>query len=234
MNFEEGEILLFDKPYGWTSFDLVNKVKMMIKKKTGLKKIKVGHAGTLDPLASGLLIICTGRKTKQITSIQDQPKEYIANIEVGRTTPSFDLETETDAVYPFNHITSDLLNEKIHGMVGEIDQIPPVFSAKFINGKRAYEYARAGQEVEMRPNRIRIDEGELLESSMPHVVVRIKCSKGTYIRSYARDLGIALGSGACLTALRRTAIGEFSVDKSLTIADFKDILEACNLNVNIS
>jgi tRNA pseudouridine55 synthase len=234
MNFEEGEVLLFDKPYGWTSFDLVNKVKMMIKRQTGLKKIKVGHAGTLDPLASGLLIICTGRKTKQITSIQDQTKEYIANIEIGRTTPSFDQETETDGVFPINHITSDLLKEKINGMIGEIDQIPPVFSAKYINGKRAYEYARAGQEVVMKSSRIRIDQGELIEDTIPHIVVRLKCSKGTYIRSYARDLGIALGSGACLTALRRTAIGEFSVDKSLTIADFKNILEACNNNVNIS
>lgn len=234
MNFEEGEILLFDKPYGWTSFQLVNKVKFMIKKKTGLKKIKVGHAGTLDPLASGLLVICTGRKTKQITAIQDKPKEYIANIELGRTTPSFDQETETDAVFPFNHITDNLLNEKIAGMVGETDQVPPVFSAKYINGKRAYEYARAGKEVEMKSSRVRINYCELLENALPHVTVKIGCSKGTYIRSYARDLGLALESGGCLTGLRRTAIGEFSVDKALTIDDFNNILDNCNINISNS
>ncbi|HEX3008618.1 MAG TPA: tRNA pseudouridine(55) synthase TruB [Bacteroidales bacterium] len=234
MNFEEGEILLFDKPYGWTSFDMVNKVKFMIKKKTGLKKIKVGHAGTLDPLASGLLIICTGKKTKQITAIQDRPKEYIANIELGRTTPSFDQETETDGVFPFNHISDKLLNEKLAGMVGETDQVPPVFSAKYINGKRAYEYAREGKEVEMKANRVRIDYSELVENAMPHITVKIGCSKGTYIRSFARDLGIALESGGCLTGLRRTAIGEFSIEKALTIADFKNILDDCNINISIS
>ena len=231
MNFEEGEILLFDKPYGWTSFDLVNKVKFMIKKKTGLKKIKVGHAGTLDPLASGLLIVCTGKKTKQITTIQDKPKEYIANIEIGRTTPSFDQETETDKVFPFNHISDKLLNDKVAEMVGETDQIPPVFSAKYINGKRAYEYAREGKEVEMKASRVRIDYCELVENAMPHIIVKIGCSKGTYIRSYARDLGLALDSGGCLTGLRRTAIGEFSVEKALTIADFKNILDDCNINI---
>ncbi len=234
MNFEEGEILLFDKPYGWTSFDLVNKVKFMIKRKTGLKKIKVGHAGTLDPLASGLLIICTGRKTKQITSIQDQPKEYIANIELGRTTPSFDQETETDGVFPLSHITDSLLNEKIAHLIGDIDQIPPVYSAKYINGKRAYEYAREGKEVEMKSSRVRINFSELLDNSLPHIIVKIGCSKGTYIRSYARDLGLALESGGCLTGLRRTAIGEFSVDKALTIADFNNILDDCNFNISIS
>jgi len=234
MNFEEGEILLFDKPYGWTSFDLVNKVKFMIKRKTGLKKIKVGHAGTLDPLASGLLIICTGRKTKQITSIQDQPKEYIANIELGRTTPSFDQETETDGVFPLSHITDSLLNEKISHLIGDIDQIPPVYSAKYINGKRAYEYAREGKEVEMKSSRVRINFSELLDNSLPHIIVKIGCSKGTYIRSYARDLGLALESGGCLTGLRRTAIGEFSVDKALTIADFNNILDDCNFNISIS
>jgi tRNA pseudouridine55 synthase len=234
MNFEEGEILLFDKPCGWTSFDLVNKVKSLIKHKTGLKKIKVGHAGTLDPLASGLLIVCTGRMTKQITSIQDRPKEYIANIEIGRTTPSFDQETETDGIFPLNHITDKLLNEKIAGMVGEIDQIPPIFSAKFVNGKRAYEYARKGKEVEMKPSRVCINYCELVESALPHIIVKIGCSKGTYIRSYARDLGLALESGACLTGLRRTAIGEFSLDKALTIADFKNILDNCNINISIS
>ncbi|NJO70327.1 MAG: tRNA pseudouridine(55) synthase TruB, partial [Bacteroidetes bacterium] len=200
----------------------------------GLKKIKVGHAGTLDPLASGLLIICTGRMTKQITAIQDKPKEYIANIEVGRTTPSFDQETETDGVFSINHISDNLLKEKISGMIGEIDQVPPIFSAKYINGKRAYEYARAGKEVEMKPSRVRIDYSELISSQLPHIVVKIGCSKGTYIRSYARDLGLALGSGACLTGLRRTLIGEFSIEKSLTIADFKNILDTCNINANIS
>jgi len=173
MNFEEGEILLFDKPYGWTSFDMVNKVKSLIKHKTGLKKIKVGHAGTLDPLASGLLIICTGKKTKQINTFQDQYKEYVAHMELGRTTPSFDLETETDATYPVEHITEVIVKQKIKESVGDIDQIPPVFSAKFINGKRAYEYARKGQEVEMKPSRIRIENSELLEYSLPNIVIKI-------------------------------------------------------------
>jgi tRNA pseudouridine55 synthase len=225
MNFEEGEVLLFNKPYGWTSFDLVNQVKVLIKKKTGLKKIKVGHAGTLDPLASGLLIVCTGRKTKQINTFQDLKKEYVAAIELGRTTPSFDLETKTDAEFPFEHITETLVKEKLTEMVGEMDQIPPIFSAKLINGKRAYEYARKGKELEMKPSRIRIDSTELLQFDLPKIVVKIICSKGTYIRSFVRDFGTLLDSGGCMIGLERTSIGEFSLDKALTIDNFKNILE---------
>lgn len=225
MNFEEGEVLLFNKPYGWTSFDLVHKVKILIKNKTGNKKIKVGHAGTLDPLASGLLIVCTGRKTKQINTFQDLSKEYIASIELGRTTPSFDLETKTDAEYPFLHITKELVSERLKEMLGEMDQIPPIYSAKFVDGKRAYEYARKGKEVEMKPSRIRIDSTELLSYDLPKIVIKIKCSKGTYIRSFVRDLGTVLNSGGCMIGLERTSIGEFSLDKALTIENFQNILE---------
>lgn len=224
MNFEEGEILLLDKPYTWTSFDLVKKVQQLIKKKIGVK-IKVGHAGTLDPLASGLLIICTGRKTKQINTFQDLDKEYIANVELGRTTPSFDLETDTDSTFPFEHISKDRIEEQLKVFIGEMDQVPPVFSAKFVNGKRAYEYARKGKEVEMKPHRIKILEAELIKYNLPHIDVRIRCSKGTYIRSFVRDLGLSLENGACLTGLRRTAIGEFNIEKALTLDEFKNILE---------
>jgi tRNA pseudouridine55 synthase len=224
MNFVEGEVLLFDKPYQWTSFDLVKKVRKIISVKYKVKTLKVGHAGTLDPLASGLMIICTGKATKRINEYQDQEKEYVAGITLGKTTPSFDLETQFDNEYPIEHITDKFVIEKLKTFVGEMDQIPPVYSAKFIDGKRAYEFARAGKAVEMKPNRITISEAELLEFNLPEITIRVKCSKGTYIRSLVRDLGVALDSGACLTSLKRTAIGSFSLNTAMSIEEFENKL----------
>lgn len=224
MNFVEGEVLLFDKPYQWTSFDLVKKVRKIISVKLKVKTLKVGHAGTLDPLASGLMIICTGKATKRINEYQDQEKEYVAGITLGKTTPSFDLETQFDNEYPIEHITDKFVIEKLKTFVGEMDQIPPVYSAKFIDGKRAYEFARAGQAVEMKPNRITISEAELLEFNLPEITIRVKCSKGTYVRSLVRDLGVALDSGACLTSLKRTAIGSFSLNSAMSIEEFENKL----------
>ncbi len=224
MNFIEGEVLLFDKPYQWTSFDLVRKVRNMIRTKYNYPKIKVGHAGTLDPLATGLLIVCTGKSTKQINSFQDQEKEYIAGILFGKTTPSFDLETDFDKEYPIDHINKEAINEALTEFVGELDQIPPVFSAKFIDGKRAYEYARKGEEVEMKPSRITIHEIELLSVDFPEITIRVRCSKGTYIRSLVRDIGVQLNSGACMIALKRTAIGAYKLNNALTIEEFKNKL----------
>jgi tRNA pseudouridine55 synthase len=224
MNFVEGEVLLFDKPYQWTSFDLVKKVRYSIKYKFNYKKLKVGHAGTLDPLASGLLIVCTGRATKKISQLQDQEKEYTAGILLGKTTPSYDLETEFNNEYPTEHINVESINTVLQSFIGESDQIPPVYSAKFIDGKRAYEFARKGQEVEMKPSRINISEIELLENNFPEIIIRIKCSKGTYIRSLARDLGERLHSGATMISLKRTAIGDFSLNNALTLEDFQNKL----------
>ena len=187
--FEEGQVLLFNKPLYWTSFDLVNKVRIIIRSTLGIKKIKVGHAGTLDPLASGLMIICTGRETKKIDEFRDLDKEYVATIHLGATTPSFDLETETDEQYPTDHITEDLVREVLNGFLGEQMQVPPIFSAKLIAGKRAYEYARKGIEKTLKPVAIYFREIEmLLFYDLPEIKVRLVCSKGTYIRSFARDL----------------------------------------------
>jgi tRNA pseudouridine55 synthase len=224
VDFAEGEVLIFDKPFRWTSFDLVKKVRYMLKSKYNFKKLKVGHAGTLDPLATGLMIICTGRFTKQINTFQDQEKEYIAGILLGKTTPSFDLETEYDAEYPTEHITPTLIDEALKTFIGESDQVPPVFSAKYIDGKRAYEYARKGQEVEMKSSRISIREIELLSIDLPEIRIRVKCSKGTYIRSLVRDIGAQLNSGACMIALQRTAIGEYTLNNAISIEDFENKL----------
>lgn len=226
INFEEGYVLAIDKPYGWTSADVVRKVKALVKRYTGKKKIKVGHAGTLDPLATGLLIVCIGKATKQAEALQAQQKEYIAEICFGATTPSFDLEKEIDFRYPYEHITAESLNEIFKKFIGTIEQIPPVFSAKIIEGKRAYEYARKGEEVEMRPALITINEMELLNYSPPKAEVRIVCSKGTYIRSLARDLGAEAGSGAHLTNLRRTINGNFKVEDALSIDDFIQLIHS--------
>jgi tRNA pseudouridine55 synthase len=220
--FETGQVLLFNKPLYWTSFDLVNKVRIIIRSTLGIKKIKVGHAGTLDPLASGLVIICTGRETKKIDEFRDLDKEYVATIQLGATTPSFDLETETDKQYPTGHITEVLVRNALNGFLGEQMQVPPIYSAKLIAGKRAYEYARKGIEKTLDPVVIYFREIELLFFSLPEIKVRLVCSKGTYIRSFARDLGTALGSGAYLSALERTAIGTYHVSKAYEIENFQE------------
>ena len=213
-------ILYFDKPLGWTSFNLVNRVRGVLSRHLGVKKLKVGHAGTLDPLATGVMILCTGKNTKLIESFQYQTKEYVATIKLGATTPSFDLETEIDAEYPTEHITEELVKETLQKFIGEIQQIPPTYSAIKINGKRAYEYARKGDEVELKPKTLVIDEIELLDYKMPEIVVRVVCSKGTYIRALARDIGEALSSGGHLTALRRTQIGDIRVENCQQYDDF--------------
>ena len=213
-------VLYFDKPLGWTSFNLVNRVRGVLSRHIGVKKLKVGHAGTLDPLATGVMILCTGKNTKLIESFQYQTKEYVATIKLGATTPSFDLETEIDAEYPTEHITEELVKETLAKFIGEIQQIPPTYSAIKINGKRAYEYARKGDDVELKPKTLVIDEIELLDYTMPEIVVRVVCSKGTYIRALARDIGEALQSGGHLTALRRTQIGDIRVENCLQYDDF--------------
>lgn len=225
-NFAEGEILVFDKPLYWTSFDLVKKVKNLIHNKFGYKKLKVGHAGTLDPLANGILIICTGKKTKTISQIQDMDKEYVGTFKLGETTPSFDLETVVDKKYKTNHITESRIISVLESFVGEQDQVPPLFSAKNIDGKRAYEYARKGIERELAPRKIVIHEMELLNCDMPYIKVRVKCTKGTYIRSLARDVGNALDSGAHLTELRRTFIGAYGLSEAMTLDFFEEKIKA--------
>jgi tRNA pseudouridine55 synthase len=224
VNFVEGEVLLLDKPYRWTSFDLVRKVRNLVKSKINVPKLKVGHAGTLDPLATGLMIICTGKFTKQIDTFQSQDKEYIAGILLGKTTPSFDLEKEYDKEYPIEHITKELVEEVLKSFLGDSDQIPPVFSAKFIDGKRAYELARKGQEVEMKPSRINISEIELLNFNLPEMSIKIRCSKGTYIRSLVRDIGERLNSGATMISLQRTAIGAYHINNAISIEEFQNKL----------
>jgi tRNA pseudouridine55 synthase len=219
MDFITGEIIGIDKPLGWTSFDAVKRVRGAIQRRLHLKKFKVGHAGTLDPLATGVLIVCTGRATKRIDELQNGDKEYVATIRLGATTPSFDLETEVDAVYPWEHITRERVEEIIPTFIGKIMQVPPVFSAVKVDGKRAYNLARKGKEVELKAKPLYIKEMELLGMDMPEITLRIVCSKGTYIRALARDLGEALGSGAHLTGLRRTRVGNVRVEDCLTIAD---------------
>jgi tRNA pseudouridine55 synthase len=223
--FEEGEILLFNKPLYWTSFDLVNKVKKEITHNFDLKKLKVGHAGTLDPLATGLMIICTGKATKRIEEFRDRNKEYIASIRLGQTTPSFDLETNIDKEYPFNHITPEMVNEKLKMFLGEQMQEPPLFSAKFVDGKRAYELARKKIEKRLDPVRVEFYELELIEKNGNDLKIRMLCSKGTYVRAFARDLGLALNSGAHLTSLVRTAIGDKNISQALTLEEFRFIIE---------
>lgn len=223
--FEEGQVLLFNKPVYWTSFDLVNKIRIMIRSALGIKKIKVGHAGTLDPLASGLMIVCTGKTTKKIDNFRDLDKEYVATIHLGETTPSFDLETEIDKHYPTAHITEENLRKVLNGFLGEQKQLPPIYSAKLIAGKRAYEYARQGIEKELEPVTVYFREIELLSFGIPETKIRLVCSKGTYIRSFARDFGEALKSGGYLSALERTSIGHFHVREAYTIEKFQEYLE---------
>lgn len=212
---------MIDKPLGWSSFQAVNKLKWVIRKKFDLKKIKIGHAGTLDPLATGLLLICTGKFTKTIPQLQGQTKEYTGTITLGATTPSYDLETQVDAVFPVQHITEQDIIENTKLFLGTIEQIPPVFSALKKDGKRLYEYARNGIEVEVQKREITILEFEIVEIKMPEVEFRVVCSKGTYIRSLANDFGKKLNSGGYLSALRRTKIGDYNVDKALDPFDFE-------------
>ena len=210
--FLDGQLLLIDKPLQWTSFDAVNKIRYTIRKEFSIKKIKVGHAGTLDPLATGLLIICTGKFTKQINDFMGMPKEYTGIIKLGATTPSYDLETEVDAEFPTQHITDELIEEAHHKFIGEIDQIPPVFSAIKKDGQKAYEAARAGEAIEMKSRKITIENLKLQRLNETDLAFKVNCSKGTYIRSLAFDIGKALNSGAHLTQLRRTKIGQYDVE----------------------
>lgn len=219
MNFIDGEILYIDKPYGWTSFDAVKRVRGALLKRMKLKKLKVGHAGTLDPLATGVMMVCTGRATKLIEQLQAHTKEYVAEIALGATTPSFDLETEVDATYPTAHITRELVEATLTRFLGKIEQVPPAFSACKVNGERAYKIARRGDDVEIKPKVLVIDEIELLSYAPDSITIRVVCSKGTYIRALARDIGAALDSGGHLTALRRTRIGDISVDQCLSVDD---------------
>lgn len=226
MNFIKGEILSFNKPYGWTSFQVVSKVRSAISKKLHVKKMKVGHAGTLDPLATGVLIVCTGKSTKLIDELQSHTKEYIATLKLGATTPSYDKETEEDAVYPTEHITKELVETVLQKFIGTIEQTPPEYSAVKINGKRAYEFARKGKSVELKPKTLVIDSIELLECNFPEIVIRVVCSKGTYIRALARDIGRELQSGAYLTGLVRTRIGEYKIDECLDPETFNEWLDS--------
>ena len=225
MNFKEGEILYFNKPLGWTSFKVVGHVRYHICRRMGVKKLKVGHAGTLDPLATGVMIVCTGKATKRIEEFQYHTKEYVADIRLGATTPSFDLEHEIDATYPTEHITRELVEETLQRFKGEIQQVPPAFSACMVNGTRAYDLARKGKEVDLKPKLLVIDEIELLQCNLPDIRVRVVCSKGTYIRALARDIGVALGSGAHLTALQRTRVGNVRLEDCLDPLAFRDWID---------
>ena len=229
-DFEEGEVLAFDKPLRWTSFDLVAKVRYNLCRKLGKKKLKVGHSGTLDPLATGVVIVCTGKKTKLIEQLQYDVKEYVATLQLGATTPSYDMEKEVDATYSTDHITRSLIDEVIPTFLGEQWQVPPIFSAVQINGKRAYEFARKGEEVELKPKLLKIDEIEVLafDEQTMQLTIRVVCSKGTYIRALARDIGERLHSGAYLTALRRTRVGDTRVEDCMTIEQFLEKLNADN------
>lgn len=224
-NFLSGEIILIDKPLEWTSFQVVNKIRWIIKSTYGIKKIKVGHAGTLDPLATGLLIICTGKMTKSIEQFMGQEKEYTGTFTLGATTPSYDLETPINMEFPINHIDEEMLQATLSKFIGTIDQQPPVFSALKKDGKRLYEYAREGTQVEVPHRKVNIHDFNLTQIDLPNVDFRVSCSKGTYIRSLANDFGKALNSGAYVTGLRRTRIGDFNIEKALSIEGFEDLLQ---------
>jgi len=234
MDFVAGEVLYVKKPLDWTSFNLVSKVRWKLQKTLKIKKLKVGHAGTLDPLASGVMIICTGKSTKLIDKYQYQTKEYIATLKLGTTTPSFDLELEVDATFPTGHITRQLVDDVIPRFLGEIWQVPPAYSAVKVDGKRAYDYAREGKEVELKPKLLVIDEIEVLDFTLPVLKIRVVCSKGTYIRALARDIGLALGSGAHLIALERTRIGEVRLEDCWQIDELVLHIEEEILKTTIS
>ncbi len=229
MNFIEGEILYIDKPLGWTSFDAVKRLRGALTRRLGIKKIKVGHAGTLDPLATGVMVLCTGRATKRIDELQSGVKEYVATIALGATTPSFDLETEIDATYPTEHITRELTEECLKKFTGRIEQTPPAFSACKVDGKRAYKLARKGHDVELKPKILVIDSIELLSFAPTEIQIRVVCSKGTYIRALARDIGRALGSGGHLTALRRTRIGQIGIDDCMTVDEAAELIRTTEI-----
>lgn len=230
MDFISGEIIAVDKPLGWTSFDAVKRLRSELSRRLKVRKLKVGHAGTLDPLATGVMIICTGRATRRIEELQSGVKEYVATIALGATTPSFDLETEIDATFETSHITRELVADILQTrFTGEIEQIPPEFSACKVDGKRAYEMARKGQEVKLRAKKLVIDEIELLSFAQNEITIRVVCSKGTYIRALARDIGAALGSGAHLTALRRTRVGDFRAEDCLSIEKAVELIKTTSV-----
>ena len=224
MNFVDGEVLCIDKPLGWTSFDAVKRLRGAVMRRMGVRKFKVGHAGTLDPLATGVMIVCTGKATKRIEELQAGVKEYVATMALGATTPSFDLETDIDANYPTEHIDRKMVEDVLTRFTGRIEQVPPAYSACKVDGKRAYTMARKGKEVELKAKVLVIDEIELLDFKQEEITVRVVCSKGTYIRALARDIGLALGSGAHLTALRRTRVGDVKVDDCMSVDAAVDMI----------
>ena len=224
MNFVDGEVLCIDKPLGWTSFDAVKRLRGAVMRRMGVRKFKVGHAGTLDPLATGVMIVCTGKATKRIEELQAGVKEYVATMALGATTPSFDLETDIDATYPTEHIDRKMVENVLTRFTGRIEQVPPAYSACKVDGKRAYTMARKGKEVELKAKVLVIDEIELLDFKPEEITVRVVCSKGTYIRALARDIGLALGSGAHLTALRRTRVGDVKVDDCMSVDAAVDMI----------
>ena len=225
MDYISGEILVIDKPYRWTSFDAVKRLRGAVQRRLNAKRFKVGHAGTLDPLATGVLLVCTGRATKCIAELQDGMKEYVAEITFGATTPSYDLEKEIDATYPWEHITPELIAETLPKFQGHVMQVPPVFSAVKVDGKRAYNYARKGKEVEIKAKPLEIKELEVLSWEAPKLTLRVLCSKGTYIRALARDLGEAMNSGAHLTALRRTRVGDYTIDDAMSLDQALELIK---------
>ncbi len=233
-DFKNGQVLLIDKPLNWTSFQVVNKLRWAIRKKFGLKKIKVGHAGTLDPLATGLLVICTGKRTKTIEKLQAETKEYTGRLRLGETTPSYDLETSVDKRWPLEHITTEMIQAATEEFLGKIEQTPPIFSAVKQDGVRLYERARKGEKVEVKKRVVEIFEFEITGIDMPEVDFRVRCSKGTYIRSLAHDFGKKLGSGAHLTRLRRTRSGDFDVDDAETIEGFLNRLDSGSVSGSVS
>ena len=226
IDFPEGYVAVIDKPYEWTSADVVRKIKFQLRK-CGYPKIKIGHAGTLDPLATGILLVCIGRATKQVEKLQAEQKEYVAELQLGATTPSGDMEHEVDQTYPTEHITREKVEEALKALCGEREQLPPLYSAKKVQGVRAYEFARAGEEVELKKALINIYDMELLEYDLPRIKIRVECSKGTYIRSLAFEIGEKLESGAYLSSLRRTRSGGYCVEKSHTLDDFMEKLREC-------
>lgn len=229
MNLVEGEIICLDKPLGWTSFDAVKRVRGAVLRRLRLKKFKVGHAGTLDPLATGVVLVCTGRATKRIEELQSGVKEYIATVALGATTPSFDLETPIDATYPTDHITREAVEKVLASFTGTIEQIPPAYSACKIDGQRAYDLAREGRDVELKAKTLVIDSIELLSYAPTELQIKVVCSKGTYIRALARDIGLALGTGAHLTALRRTRVGDHTIDTAVSPQQAADIIASAPL-----